>query len=356
MIDLPFARNWGDQVPPYTVRWLSATPAEIQELYSGIMAREHNYLAISGGGANGAFGAGLLTGWTAAGTRPEFTIVTGISTGALTAPLAFLGPDYDSSLKEIFTQHRTKDLIKKRNLISTLMGNSAADSRPLQGLIGRYMDEKMMQAIAEEHHRGRRLLIGTTNLDAGRPVIWDIGHIADSGNPGALDLIRKVLLASASIPVIFPPVLLPVESDGKIFDEMHVDGGTTTQVFLFPMSIDWKLVGEKLLVQGRPNIYLVRNAKLAPSWRAVNPRIVPIADRAISSLIRTQGIGDLYRIYLRAQRDGLNYNLAFIPETFTAASMETFDREYMNTLFDLGYEMALAGYPWKKAPPGYSPD
>ena len=106
-------------------------------------------------------------------------------------------------------------------------------------------------AIAAEHRKGRRLFIGTTNLDAGRPVMWNIGAIANSTDPRAPELIHKVLLASASIPGAFPPVLINVEADGKVYDELHVDGGTTTQVFVYPAGIDWKAVTRKLKVPGQ---------------------------------------------------------------------------------------------------------
>ncbi len=352
---IPHARYWGDEPPAYVYSWLSASPADLEREHPGILGREHNYLVLSGGGANGAFGAGLLMGWSDAGTRPEFTIVTGISTGALIAPFAFLGSDYDARLKEVYTTYSTKDLLKKRRLLRILGGDAAADTAPLRAMIARYIDEETMQAMAAEYRRGRRLLIGTTNLDAARPVIWDVSRIAASGAPGALDLIRDVMLASASIPVAFPPVLFPVTTQEGRFDEMHVDGGVTTQVFLFPVGLDWKQVTEKLDVKGTPNLYVIRNARLKPKWKAVEPKIPSITGRSISSLIRTQGIGDMYRMYLRAQEDGMNYYLACIPDEFDEESKEPFDKEYMGKLFQRGYRLARDGYPWSRFPPGYSP-
>jgi hypothetical protein len=134
---------------------------------------------------------------------------------------------------------------------------------------------------------------------------------------------------------------------------MHVDGGTTSQVFLFPSQIDWRLILEKLEIKSMPKVYVIRNSHLESEWEPVKPRLIPIAGRSISSLIRTQGIGDMFRIYSRAQRDGVDYNLAFIPEEFDVESKEPFDQEYMSKLFDLGYGMAKTGYPWSKAPPGF---
>ncbi len=346
------AKVWGDESPPYADAWFAMSQAQLKALYPGIMAKEHNYLAISGGGQNGAFSVGVLLGWTEAGTRPEFTMVTGVSTGALVGPFAFLGPAYDATLKEIYTGISTKDVLTQRNLLTGLTSDALASAEPLQRLIAKYITREVMEALAVEFRRGRQLNVGTTNLDAGRPVIWNITRIAASGHPKALELIHKILLASASIPVAFPPVLIEVEADGQRYDEMHVDGGGASQVFLYPIGIDWHRVQEKLKVKGTPTAYLIRNARLSAEWETTEPRVGPIASRTIGSLIRTQGIGDMYRVYLAAQRDGIAYRLAYIPETFEEKFNEPFDKEYMRKLFDLGYRLAKDGYPWVKHPPG----
>lgn len=346
-------RYWGDEPPPYKRAWLGQSREELMKQYSGVMGREHDYLAISGGGPQGAFGAGLLVGWTETGTRPEFTMVTGISTGALSAPFAFLGPAYDAQLKEIYTRYSTDDLVKRRSILAIVTGDSATSTKPLRALVARYFNEQVIDAIAQEFRKGRQLFIGTTDLDADRPVIWNITRIAASGDPKAVELIHKVLVASASIPVAFPPVIIEVEADGKRYDEMHADGGTSTQIFLYPVGLDWDLVIEKLEVKGEPSVYLIRNARLRPVRKAMIRKVFPIADRSISSLIRTQGIGDMYRVYLAAERDGIDYNLAYVPEDFNEKPKEMFDPEYMKRLFDVGYRMAKSGFPWKKAPPGF---
>lgn len=280
-------------------------------------------------------------------------MVTGISTGALMAPFAFLGSSYDAQVKEMYTTYSTKDFVIKYNILKTLTGSSAVDTAPLEKMLAKYVNQQIMEAIAAEYKKGRRLYIATTNIDAKRPVIWNIGLIASSGQPGALELIHKALLASASIPAIFPPVLFEVEANGMRYDEMHVDGGAASQVFLYPADLDWKLVIQKFEVKGTVKAYVIRNSFLKPDWETVHPKILPIAGVSISSLIRTQGIGDMYRIYLDCQRDGLDYNLAYIPETFDLESTEDFDPVYMGKLFDLGYQMARNGYPWDKAPPGF---
>jgi predicted patatin/cPLA2 family phospholipase len=313
---IPLARIWGDETPPWIQMMAQMSPEELRKLFASSYAKPHHYLAISGGGPDGAFGAGLLNGWTAAGTRPEFTIVTGISTGALSAPFAFLGPKYDHILKEVYTQNSTKDLIERRNYVAAALGESIADTSLLRAKIASYVTPEVMAEIAAAHNSGRRLFVGTVNLDVARPVIWNIGAIAASGDPKALDLIRNLMLASASIPGVFPPVYVPVVADGKTYDEMHVDGGTATQVFLYPVGLDWKKITQRLQVPGRPHAYIIRNSKLQAEYEGVEPWLPKIAGRSVSSLIRPQGIGDMYRMYIGAKRDGLDYNLAYIPDSF----------------------------------------
>ena len=351
--NIPRARAWGDEPPQYANEWFNLPKSEIEKQFPALFRSSHNYLAISGGGANGAFGAGLLAGWTTAGDRPEFSMVTGISTGALSAPFAFLGSAYDAQLKEIYTTYSTKNLVRKRRIFEIIFGDSAFSTKPLKALIAKYYNAEMLEAIAAEYRKGRQLLIGTVNIDAERPVIWNIGRIAARGNPKALDLVHKILLASASIPGAFPPVLIEVESEGQRFDEMHVDGGTASQVFLYPTNLDWLMVTEKLEVKSKPHAYIIRNALLDSRWKTVEPKIIPIAGRSIGSLLRTQGFGDLYRLYLFALRDGLDYNLAYIPDHFTQKPKEMFDPEYMGKLYELGYWSAKSGYPWLKGPPGF---
>ena len=351
---IPEARFWGDEWPTFAAeRFETFTDAEFRQVFPGLYDRPHNYLAISGGGANGAFGAGLLVGWTATGERPEFSMVTGVSTGALTAPFAFLGSDYDDEMKEVYTSTTTKDIAEKRNPIAAAFGDSMTDTAPLQELIAKYIDAEMIDAIAREHKRGRRLFVGTVNLDAGRSVIWNIGAIAASDYPQKMSLIHEVLRASAAIPVAFPPVVIPVEAEGKQYDEMHVDGGTGSQVFVYPAAIDWTLITKKLKVHGRPQVYVIRNSFLDPDYHGIKRSVFPIASRTIDSLIRTQGIGDLYQIYALCNRDGNDFNLAYIPSDFTDEPAEGFDPVYMKKLMDRGYQMALDGYPWEKAPPGF---
>jgi predicted patatin/cPLA2 family phospholipase len=353
---VPKARFWGDEWPAYSrelINSLSGDEDKLRESYPSVYGTEHNYLAISGGGPDGAFGAGLLAGWTAAGTRPQFTMVTGISTGALTAPFAFLGPDYDAVLKRVYTRVKTEDIIQTRSYVAAAFGDSAADTAPLRDLFAELVDEKVFAAIAEEYRKGRQLYIGTMNLDAGREIIWNIGAIADSDYPQKNSLIHDILLASASIPVAFPPVMITVAADGMTYDELHVDGGTGAQVFVYPAAIDWKKLLEIMQVPEAPNVYVIRNSQIQPDYQVTQRGIVSIAGRSITSLIRTQGIGDLYQIYTLCQRDGNNFNLAYIPAEFDAKPNEAFDPIYMGELYELGYRLGRSGEAWKHEPPGY---
>ena len=351
VLGIPRVRAWGDAPPPWEHQWFERSDQELKERYSGVYGKPHTYLAISGGGADGAFAAGLLLGWTAAGDRPEFTVVTGISAGALVAPFAFLGPEYDDILRRVSAELEEEDVYEERRLLRAIRTDAFATTGPLQALIARYVDGALMERIAEEYRKGRVLNIGTANLDSMRPVIWRLGAIANSGHPKALELIRAILLASASIPGAFPPVLIPVEYDGEIYDELHVDGGTASQVFLYPVGVDLEEIERRLRVPGRSKVYVIRNSRPDPKYEPVDNKLVPIAGRSISSVVRTQGIGDLYRIFLETCRDGLDFNLAYIPESFDEDPDSEFDPEYMKNLFDMAFTAAKAGYPWEKMPP-----
>ena len=328
-----------------------ALQREIAALPPGAKLPPANYLAVSGGGDNGAFGAGLLNAWTETGTRPQFKGVTGVSTGALIAPLAFLGPQYDPVLREVYTTINADLVYRFRGFSAALFDDAMADTTPLSALIAKYFDQKMLDAIAAEYRKGRLLLIGTTNLDAQRPVIWNIGAIANSGKPGALGLVHQILRASAAIPGAFQPVLIDVELDGKKYQELHVDGGAIAQLFLYPPSLELGKVGIK---RGR-RAYVIRNARLDPDWANSERRTIDIAGRAISTMLSASGRNDVLRIYFITQRDHVDYNLAYIGHDFDAPEKKgEFDQSYMRALYDYGYRQARAGLEWHKAPPGLS--
>ena len=308
-----------------------------------------DYLAISGGGENGAFGAGLLLGWTARGDRPEFKLVTGISTGALSAPFAFLGPRYDEKLKQVYTETTGLDILVQRSFIAALYDDAMADNAPLRRLVGRYMTPELLADIRAEHEKGRMLLVATTDLDSRTPVMWNLGKIAASGHPRAAELFRDVLVASAAIPGVFPPMMFDVEVDGKKYQEMHVDGGVMAQVFLYPPALELAQFAQTAPRTRRG--WVIRNARLDFEWAEVERSTLSIVGRSISSLIQTQGYGNLFLIYALTQRDKVDFNLAYMPESFNRQLKEPFEREYMRELFQIGYDMAVKGYPWHKRPP-----
>lgn len=308
-------------------------------------------LALSGGGQSGAWGAGILNGWTAAGTRPDFDIVTGISTGAIIAPFAFLGPRYDPVLRKIYTTTRTRD-VGRPNIVGGLAGGEAImNAGGFEELMKEHLTPSMVEEIGAEWRKGRTILVGTTNLEAERGVIWDIGAIAASDYPAKVGLIRDVIRASASIPGAFPPVQLRVNAGGQQFDELHADGGVTEQVFLYPSNISIREVESHLGVQLQKTVHVVRNTKLRPSYEKLDPRTTKIVSRSLNTLIRQQGLADVRNIASLAKRDGIEFQYTAIPESFAAKSTEFFDPDYMKPLFALGYEAARSGTAWSGEAP-----
>ncbi|HEX4439653.1 MAG TPA: hypothetical protein VH854_06255 [Thermoanaerobaculia bacterium] len=227
-----------------------------------------------------------------------------------------------------------------------LYGDAMADNAPLQKLVKREITQSMLDAIAAEHDKGRILLVATTNLDVRRPVVWNITEIAAEHRPDGLDLVHKILIASAAIPGTFPPVMIDVEAGGRRYQEMHVDGGTASQVFVYPSAIRLHELAER-----DRTLYVIRNARLDPEWAEVDRRTLPIAFRSITCLIHNQGIGDLYRIYAIAQRDHIRFRLAYIPGSFSTPHTAEFDTNYMRALFTLGEGEAAEGKEWLDRPP-----
>ena len=348
-LGIPNARFFPDSDPrPMIEDAQRALDREIAALPPGTRLGPANFLAISGGGDNGAFGAGLLNGWTETGTRPQFKGVTGVSTGALIAPFAFLGPAYDGPLREVYTTIYPDRVYRFRGLMAALFDDAMADTTPLSEVIAKYLDQKLLDAIAAESRKGRLLLIGTTNLDAQRPVIWNIGAIAESGHPGALELIRQILRASAAVPGAFQPVLIDVELDGKKYQELHVDGGAIAQLFLYPPSIQLGQIG----VKRERHAYIIRNARLDPDFAQSERRTISIAGRAISTMLASSGHNDVLRVYFISRRDGVDYNLEYIGRDFKAPEKKgEFDQAFMQALYDYGLQQGRAGPIWHKVPP-----
>lgn len=320
--------------------------------------RVYNYLAISGGGSDGAFGAGLINGWTESGTRPQFKIVTGVSTGALIAPFAFLGPDYDDELKASYTTIDSDRIFIPRGILPLLWSEAAASTEPLEELIETYMTRAVLDAIAREHAKGRRLYVASTNLDAEQPVIWDMGAIASSTSPDRLTLFSKVLLASASIPSMFPPVLLDVAVEGKKHQEMHVDGGVFFQSFFVGSVMDLpqtiRAAHPDYTGKVEQNLYIIRNGWVSPSPQPVQRDLPSISMRAILSMLKVSGINDLWRLYLSTRDDDVQFRYVAIPAAYVPSTTQQFNQAEMIREFEFGRDMAIRGIPWQGAPPGYA--
>jgi len=308
-----------------------------------------SYLALSGGGADGAYGAGVLNGWTAAGTRPEFSAVSGVSTGALIAPFAFLGPAYDATLRDVYTSGVAENLLNAPNIVHAVFGSGLFGNTHLRELVARYVGQDMLGAIAAEYARGRLLLIVTTNLDTQRTVIWDMGRIAAIGSAQALNLFRDVLAASASIPVVFPPMLIDAEANGHRFQEMHVDGGVTAPVLTLPEAF---LLRNGALASGmRMNIYILVNDKVERDFQLVPNSTIDIAARTSASVTKTQIRSVLYETYDFARRNHFGFNLTYIDKDNPSPSSFGFEASYMRSLYQYGYDKAKAGDFWAKSPP-----
>ena len=354
----PGMRGWGDALSPSLHESVAAAlrqelAAQPGKAAGGLLTSE-DVLVLSGGGDNGAFGAGLLCGWTEHGDRPTFRLVSGVSTGALTGLFAFLGPTYDQQLREAYTTISAKNIFKAKSIFSILTSESLADSQPLVDLIARFVNEKMLEDIAAGHRQGRRLFAATTQLDSQRLVIWDQGATAASGHPQALALFRKVLLASSALPGILPPVYFEVQAGGQTYAEMHVDGATGGEALTYEWAVQPLTASLKLEVGAAPRprrLFIIRNGRLRPEWQAVKPHPLAIMPRGLATLIKNQNVGDLYRLYHESRQDGFDYHLASIPADFQATRREDFDTAYMNQIFKLGYEKARQGYPWAKQPP-----
>ncbi len=320
-------------------------------------SRSYDSLALSGGGWNGAFGAGFLYGWSKTGTRPNFKIVTGLSTGALIAPFAFLGSDYDEVLIGLYTSVSGAEAIyQEKGMLAASRSDSLADDKPLARLIDKNVDDDLLKAVAREHRRGRHLIVGTTDLDKEELVVWDMGWIADSGHPDALDLFRKVLLASSSIPVFFPPVLIEVEANGVRCDEMHVDGNTTNSAFFHGGIIDI-VAGREMLAKegirmGGGQLYIIQNGLIDAKAEEVPRTLKTIIGRSVSTLVRSNRRGDLYRMYLRSKVGNVGFNFVAIPGDYVPLSEEPFNQEEMKQLVELGIRMGSSGNAWRPVPPG----
>ncbi len=330
-----------------------ATPEQI--------ARRRSVLCLSGGGSYGAFAAGILCGWTASGDRPgcngrpNFEVVTGISTGSLIAPLAFLGPQHDEELKKFYTTITKKDVFKAKP-IRGLFSISLADNTPLFDMVGAMLTPELLHEVAEEHRKGRRLYIGTTELEGKRFVFWDIGELAIRNCPGDKELIQKILVGSAAIPGFFPPSRIPVTVDGKPYVELHGDGGTSVSIFFRPPYVPPEQRTPEGLDTAGVDLYLIVSGKIYADAAPLKERSLSIATSSVTTALYGQARGDLQRMYLLSLLTGMNYNLTSIPGDFPApTSATTFEIKPMTEMFNEGYRLSTCGQAWRKSPPGVEP-
>jgi predicted acylesterase/phospholipase RssA len=354
VIDSSSIRFWGDEELSSNRKTLNTNAWLTQRLEykdKENTISEINFLALSGGGEDGSFAAGIITGWTQNGDRPEFDVITGVSAGALASPFVFLGPEYDNVLLDVYSNLSHQDIYRTQIFSGIFGGSAILDTRPLKDLISTYVTVEVLNKIAQYHLQGRRLWIGTTNLDAGRPVIWDIGEIALSGLPNALELVHNILLASSAVPGIFPPVIIDVTAGNQKYTELHVDGGVTRQAFLYPSRLVETDVTQELENKFQRRLFIIRNGRSQAVYDPVNTNLYSIALKSLNMTIENKAIGDLYRIYVITSRDSIDYNLAIIPKSFNVKPKQSFDPEYTKALFNVGYELAKDGYPWKKSPP-----
>jgi len=325
------ARAWGDSEAEFARMLPKATGP---------------WLALSGGGADGAFGAGVLTGWSQAGNRPEFAVVTGVSIGSLLAPYAFLGPSYDEELRKAFTTISAAEIFEDR-----MTRESLFDYWPLRRSIEQRVTPKLLADIAAEHRKGRRLLVATTNLDTGRRMVWNMGAIAERGDEKAIKLFRDILLASCAIPGFFSPVLIDVEVNGKKLQEMHGDGTLTAPFFVVP---------ESMLSTGnttRPpvsQLYVMINSKFSSEFRMPDRVMASVLGRSIDVALTAALRAEIMLIYVAAQKHGIGLRVAHVDESFNFPSRGPFDGKYMQALFDFGIEQGKKGTAFEETLPDVS--
>jgi hypothetical protein len=349
----PVGHDAGAIVPgfPPEIRWVGSTRRDIELRSPGLLrqvqraadGRPVNVLVLSGGGAGGAFGAGALIGLSRRGTRPDFQIVTGVSAGALIAPLAFLGQQWDSQLAEAFSGTRTRHLMRAQWL-GALFGNSVYQGEPLVQLVDRYVTDELLRAVARESQRGRLLLVATTDLDSEQTVFWNLGLIAEQGGPKAKRLFRDVLIASASIPGVFPPVMIRVEQAGRSFEEMHVDGSAMASLFFMPDVA--AILPNPLEPLQNGHLYVLINGPLRTPAATTRDQTFSILKRSALATLQGGTRAGIEIAYSVAQRHHMSIAVTDIPDVYPFGGALEFDMSKMRALFGYGEHCALVGELW----------
>lgn len=328
---------------------LDEAPADTRDWIPASKSGRLDFLMISGGGSGGAFSVGVLSAWSAMRTRPRFDVVTGVSTGALIAPYAFLGPAYDSALVQLYTSGIAKDLVATKGPMG-LFGSSLLKPEPLRSLVERAVTPDVLLRIASEHRKGRRLFVLTTNLDTQRGVVWNMGAIAASGRPDARKLFIDIVVASASIPGVYPAVPIKAESGGRQFEEMHSDGGSTSQILMPPQAIMVGTIPISVRKRQRVSFYVIVNNALMPEFGVTRNKTVSAIGRAYSIYMKSQAQSELTALYNFAKRTGADFHVASIDAQVPYSMLDPFDTSYMRAVYSLGYKGLAAGTLWKDSP------
>jgi len=335
---IPNARFWADD--PAGLNAAAAVPRQ---------GAVNAMLALSGGGDGGAYGAGFLNGWTRSGQRPEFSIVTGVSTGALIAPFAFLGPRYDDQLKAAFTSIGPHNIYKNRFPLAIPFSLSVARTKPLWQMINVYYSDAIIDQIAREHRNGRRLFVSTSNLDAQRGVIWNMGVIAASNAPNRYDLFRRILLASCAIPAVFPPIVIETRSGAQVIREVHVDGGTFGPLLAVPPAVSAATTVAP--ATRSTDLYLVVNDQLGGAFKLANGGIVALAQRSLALATSSAAREQVTTAFLWTQQNASQFRLTYIDADFdNGAPHVNFETAYMRRLYAYGVDRGMKAA-WLTRPP-----
>lgn len=335
-------RMWANEAPDFLYSAHNqTTPIKVE-------GEQLNILALSGGGVNGAYGAGVLMGLQEKGELKDYAIITGISAGALIAPFVFIGGDAMPKMKEVMLNINDKSVLGKKNFLNTLFKDAFTDGENLYDFIADAYPEPMIEAMAQQHRNGKRLFIGSTHFDSGELVIWNIGAIANSDLADKSELIYKVLAASASIPGVFPPQFIDVEHDGETLEELHVDGGLAAQVFFNPSNFNYQQISEALGLEKAPQLDVIRNGALKAPYRPLKDKGLDLVSKSVSSLTLAQTRGDLYRMKYISEINDIEMQFTYIDQDFGYAKVtkDMFDQHYLLTIYEYGFKKATQGQLW----------
>lgn len=335
-------RMWANEAPDFLYSAHNqTTPIKVE-------GEQLNILALSGGGVNGAYGAGVLMGLQEKGELKDYAIITGISAGALIAPFVFIGGDAMPKMKEVMLNINDKSVLGKKNFLNTLFKDAFTDGENLYDFIADAYPEPMIEAMAQQHRNGKRLFIGSTHFDSGELVIWNIGAIANSDLADKSELIYKVLAASASIPGVFPPQFIDVEHDGETLEELHVDGGLAAQVFFNPSNFNYQQISEALGLAKSPQLDVIRNGALKAPYRPLKDKGLDLVSKSVSSLTLAQTRGDLYRMKYISEINDIEMQFTYIDQDFGYAKVtkDMFDQHYLLTIYEYGFKKATQGQLW----------